>query len=69
MDNKNEKASRNRRWFFSLFSSTDKEKVKMLTADGQLVEVDKAVYEAAMQHKKASNKDILDWMENPSKEK
>jgi hypothetical protein len=44
------------------------EKVKMLTADGKLVEVDKTVFEKAVAGKKASNREIYDWMKNPSKE-
>ncbi len=37
------------------------EKVKMLTPDGKLVEVDKSVLEQSTTHKKASNQDILNW--------
>jgi len=44
------------------------ERVKMLTADGKLVEVEKTVYNKAAAGKKASNKEIYDWMKNPSKE-
>ena len=44
----------------------NKEKVKMLTADGKLVEVDKAVLDAASKQK-VNNKEILQWMKNPSK--
>ena len=44
----------------------NKEKVKMLTADGKLVEVDKAVLDAAGKQK-VNNKEILQWMNNPSK--
>jgi hypothetical protein len=40
--------------------------VKMLTADGKLVEVDKTVLDAA-EKQKVSNKEILAWMKNPSK--
>jgi len=43
-----------------------KEKVKMLTPDGKLVEVDKAVFDAASKQK-VNNKEILQWMNNPSK--
>ena len=64
-----------RRRFFSLLmgenqkpSAESGEKIKMLTADGKLVEVDKSVYEKVSAGKKASNKDILNWMKNPSKE-
>lgn len=76
-ENKN-KRGRTRRSFLSLFlnvsddsSSTNKSKpdmVKMLTADGKLVEVDKAVFEAVSKKQKSSNKEIYDWMKNPSKE-
>jgi len=44
----------------------NKEKVKMLTADGKLVEVDKVVFDAASKQK-VNNKEILQWMNNPSK--
>jgi hypothetical protein len=71
-DNNNQNSNKSRRWFLSLFvnSNEDKapsEKIKMLTADGKLVEVDKTVYEAASRQK-ADNKMILDWMKNPSKD-
>ncbi len=64
---------RSRRWFLSLFTSPDKKEakpgmVKMLTADGKLVEIDKAVLEAASKKQKSTNKEIYDWMQNPSKE-
>ncbi|MGZ5221629.1 MAG: hypothetical protein ACXWC7_16190 [Chitinophagaceae bacterium] len=64
---KNDEAKKSRRWFLSggLLDSK-KEKVKMLTADGKLVEVDKAHLDEAIKQK-ASNKDILQWMNNPSK--
>ncbi|MEO6541569.1 MAG: hypothetical protein ABIN74_11275 [Ferruginibacter sp.] len=65
-----------RRWFLSLFTAADKDKtgvkpemVKMLTADGKLVQIDKAVLEAATKKQKSTNKEIYDWMKNPSKEK
>jgi len=62
-----------RRDFFSLFGLKDAnaakpEMVKMLTADGKLVEIEKSVLEEAAKNKKASNKEIFDWMKNPSKE-
>jgi hypothetical protein len=70
---------KSRRWFLSLFISgnddtasvkdTGKtEMVKMLTAEGKLVEVDKRILDAAINKQKASNKQILTWMKNPSKE-
>lgn len=71
---KNKKTSeKSRRWFLSLFAPTEtkegnREKVKMLTADGKLVEIDKAVLEEVPQKQKATNKEIYDWMKNPSKE-
>lgn len=62
-----------RRWFFSKLLPGDNpagpgEKVKMLTPDGKLVEVDKSIVQRASSNKKATNKDIYDWMQNPSKE-
>jgi hypothetical protein len=71
---KNKKTNiKSRRWFLSLFTAADKKEakpgmVKMLTADGKLVEIDKAVLEAASKKQKSSNKEIYDWMKNPSKE-
>lgn len=66
-------ASNSRRKFLSLFSITENksttEKVKLLTADGKLMEVDKSVLEKVATKRKASNKEILNWMNNPSKEK
>lgn len=66
-------ASNSRRKFLSLFNITQHnaadEKVKLLTADGKLMEVDRSVLEKVATKKKASNKEILEWMQNPSKEK
>lgn len=64
---------KNRRWFLSLFTSAGKpskktDMVKMLTADGKLVEIDRSVLEQATQKKKSSNKEIFHWMKNPSKD-
>ncbi|MFZ9386364.1 MAG: hypothetical protein ACO25B_00660 [Chitinophagaceae bacterium] len=64
--------NKSRRQFFSaLFAGEavtgSSDKVKMLTPDGQLVEVERSVFEQATQRKKASNQDIYNWMENPSK--
>ena len=64
MGNNNQDKSR-RSFFSGLFKPT-KEKVKMLTADGKLVEIDKDVLEAAKKQK-VNNKEILQWMKNPSK--
>lgn len=71
-NNNNEEKSR--RWFLSLFTAAEKKKakpgmVKMLTADGKLIEIDRSVLEAASKKQKSSNKEIYDWMNNPSKEK
>lgn len=69
-DNKNHKNKSRRNFFSTLLSANKKdEKIKMLTADGKLVEVDRAVVEEAAKNKKATNKEIYNWMENPSKNK
>jgi hypothetical protein len=62
-----------RRDFLSLFGLTEKnetkpEMVKMLTADGKVVEIKKSVLEEAAKKQKSTNKEIYDWMNNPSKE-
>ena len=58
--------NKSRRSFFTRLLNSKKEKVKMLTADGQLVEIDKDVLDAAT-GQKVNNKEILQWMNNPSK--
>ena len=64
----NKKNSNARRQFFSkLFQPKPAEKVKLLTADGQLVEVEKDLYNM-VKGKKVTNQEIYDWMKNPSKE-
>lgn len=72
MGNTKKPSASSRRDFFSrLLASKENSsegKVKMLTADGKLVEIDKAVLEAATAKKKSSNKEIYDWMNNPSKD-
>lgn len=70
MDKENKKTGHSRRDFFSslLSKKASGEKIKMLTPDGKLVEVDKSVIEQAVNRKKAGNKDIYDWMKNPSKD-
>ena len=77
--NRNKNNDRSRRGFLSLFLSKKEnttienqppaEMVKMLTPDGKLVEVDKAMLDSIAQKKKASNQEILAWMKNPSTEK
>jgi len=62
----NNNQDKSRRSFFTGFFKPAKEKVKMLTADGKLVEIDKEVLEAAAKQK-VNNKEILQWMKNPSK--
>ncbi len=74
MDKNKKPDSKSRRWFLSLFTPTDKkadkpEMVKMLTAEGKLVEIDKAVLDEVAKKQKATNKDIYNWMKNPSKNK
>jgi hypothetical protein len=66
MDNNKNETNGSRRSFFTSFLNSKKEKVKMLTADGKLVEVDKALFDAANKQK-VNNKEILQWMNNPSK--
>lgn len=72
MGNTKKPTDRSRRGFFSLLLSkkdnSSTEKIKMLTADGKLVEVDKAIFDEASKKQKATNKDIYTWMSNPSKE-
>lgn len=72
MGNTKKPSATSRRGFFNRIlaaketSSTDT--VKMLTADGKLVEISRDVLEQAAANKKASKKEIYDWMQNPSKE-
>jgi len=62
----NNNQDKSRRSFLTGFFKPPKEKVKMLTAEGKLVEIDKDVLEAATKQK-VNNKEILQWMKNPSK--
>ena len=64
-DNK-QPANKSRRSFLSGLLNSKKEKVKMLTPDGKLVEIDKDILDAASKQK-VTNKEILQWMNNPSK--
>lgn len=43
------------------------ESVGMLTAEGKLVYIDKQILAQAAESNQASNKEILEWMKNPSK--
>ena len=63
----NNQSEKSRRWFLTggLFNAK-KEKVKMLTADGKLVEIDRDLLDAASKQK-VNNQEILQWMKNPSK--
>ncbi len=45
----------------------DDEKVKMLTADGQLVEVSKSLIQQSSIGEKAKNRDILNWSDTAKK--
>jgi hypothetical protein len=69
MGNKKQDQAKSRRGFFSSLMGGKKEKVKMLTPDGQLVEIDKEIFDALSNKQKVGNKEILDWMKNPSTEK
>jgi hypothetical protein len=73
MGNNKKSADKSRRDFLSLFLPVDKkagnpEMVKMLTAEGTLVEISKAVLDEVSKKQKATNKEIYTWMKNPSKE-
>lgn len=70
-DNK-KPTDKSRRWFLTgglLDTGNKKEMVKMLTADGKIVEIEKSVLDAAAKNKKATNQEIYQWMDNPSKDK
>lgn len=66
MGNKKDQPKSRRQFFSSLMGNKKEEKIKLLTADGKLVEVDRSVLEAG-QRKKVNNQEILAWMQNPSK--
>ena len=71
MGDNNKPTDKSRRWFLTgglLDRVKKKEMVKMLTADGKLVEIEKSVLDAASTKQKASNKEIYKWMDNPSKD-
>jgi hypothetical protein len=73
MGNTKKTTDKTRRDFLSLFlspkeKSNNSEKVKMLTAEGTIVEIDKAMLDKIATKQKATNKEVYDWMKNPSKE-
>jgi hypothetical protein len=68
MGNYQNKNANRRQFFSSLIRKKDAAKIKMLTPDGKLVEVDKDIVDASVNRQKASSKDIFKWMENPSKD-
>ncbi|OFY84943.1 MAG: hypothetical protein A3F72_18345 [Bacteroidetes bacterium RIFCSPLOWO2_12_FULL_35_15] len=45
------------------------EKIKMLTADGKLVEIDKSMIEKEITTSRASNKEVLEWMNSKTSNK
>ena len=47
--------------------STTGNKIKMLTADGKLVEVDQSVLEKITGSEKASDKEVFEWMDQKHK--
>ena len=47
--------------------STTGNKIKMLTADGKLVEVDKSVIEKIAASKRASEQEVFEWMDKKHK--
>lgn len=69
MGNDKKPTNKSRRDFFSSLLQSNKktEMVKMLTPDGKLVQVSKALLEQASTKQKATNKEVYDWMKNPSK--
>ena len=70
MGNNKKPQNKSRRWFISgglLEPGQKKEKVKMLTAEGRLIEVDKSIVDAVSTKLKATNQEIFHWMKNPSK--
>ncbi len=73
MGNNKKMAGKSRRNFLLTFVSGGKnattEKVKLLTTDGKLVEVDKAVLDAVTNKQKATNLDICNWVKKPPKDK
>jgi hypothetical protein len=50
----------------SKIDSSESEKVKIMTADGKVVEIEKRFLKKS-NSSKTKNQDILDWINNPSK--
>jgi len=50
----------------TISKETTNEKVKMLTAEGKLVEIDKSVFDEAGK-KRASDKEVFNWMASKHK--
>lgn len=72
MDSSKKGKPHSRKDFFSrIIGKTDskEEKMKLLTPDGKLVEVDAAIVKNATSRKKATNQSIYEWMDNPEKKK
>jgi len=69
MEENTKSTARSRRWFLTggLMDTKNKEMVKMLTPDGKLVEIEKDVLDKVSKKQKSTNKEIYDWMKNPSK--
>lgn len=72
MGNSKKPGNRDRRWFLSFLLGAGKDEtkpdmVKMLTADGKLVEVERSVLDKAATKKASTNQEIYNWMDNPSK--
>ena len=67
MNDSNKPTGKSRREFLTSFKKKDEEMIKMLTPDGKLVLVPRSAVTKSENKQKASNKDIYDWMKNPSK--
>ncbi len=47
--------------------SRSSDKVKMLTADGKLVEIEKSVLDKKVRSKRATNEEVFEWMNSKHK--
>jgi light-regulated signal transduction histidine kinase (bacteriophytochrome) len=70
MGDNNQLNNKTRRSFLTggLADKGKKDMIKMLSADGNIVEVERSVVEAASTKQRSSNQEIYQWMNNPSKE-